>query len=202
MLGREQLAGREEELGEFTGAAEDYKAAHTLAKPGLYYPGAIFKIDMGQARSLRNAGNRTQGDALCGYWKGRVVGPGRIFSAMDHGNGAIDWGGSNVAQAIWEFSCRDFNRGVHELLLTATSRVEHPSDAWGDDTLHFYLEAPLDALESAFMSKRQVALASRTRAIRSSVPDSPTVDQLSSIMQKLDEITKDVAASSSQERSQ
>ena len=176
MSGREQLAAREEEAGEYQRAASDYQAARSFAKPGLYYDGPLFKIDMGRARSLRSAGQPEGARVLCDHWR-RKVDLLRLTRKGDAGGSAIDWGGSDVARAIWEFSCSDYDHGVQELFDIFQARLHKPMK-WGNDDVGYYLRAPLDALESAFLSRSESQLASQTRAIRKVTIDFPGAAQI------------------------
>ena len=134
MNGREELAAREEEAGEYSQAASDYQAARSFAKPGLYYDAVFFKIDMGLARSLRHTGQLMNADSLCDRWRHRATDKTHLFGSLDRGGGVFDSGGSDVARATWEFSCGNVDRGVLELIDVAQSRLQMPSDKWGEGT--------------------------------------------------------------------
>jgi len=175
MIGREDLAARDEEAGEYAQAASDYEAARKFAKPGLYYQAVFFKIDMGIARSLRHAGQSRDADSICNHWRNKAQGIIHLIGGSDRGGGALDWGGSDVANATWEYSCGDFDKGVLDLLRIFESRLQKPSDKWGGGTAGIYVRAPLEGLESAFLSRGRSQLARQTRAIL----DSASRDQFS-----------------------
>jgi hypothetical protein len=165
MIGRQDLAAREEEAGEYAQAASDYEAARKFAKPGLYYEAVFFKIDMGLARSLRQAGQSRDADNLCNRWRHKAQGNFHIVGGPDRGGGALDWGGSDVANATWDYSCGNFDKGVQDLIHIAESRLQKPSDKWGAGTAGIYVRAPLEGLESALLAHGRSQLARQMRAI-------------------------------------
>jgi tetratricopeptide (TPR) repeat protein len=181
MIGREDLAAREEEAGEYAQAASDYEAARKFAKPGLYYDAVFFKIDMGLARSLRQAGQSKDADSLCDRWRHKAQGKVHILGGPDRGGGALDWGGSDVANATWEYSCGDFDKGVQDLIRISELRLQNPSDKWGAGTEGIYLRAPLKGLESAFLAHGRSHLARQMRAIL----ESASRDQFSDALEGL-----------------
>jgi len=188
MEGRQDLAAREEEASEYTEAASDYKAARDFAKPGLYYDAVFFKIDMGLARSLRLAGQIKNAAGLCSHWRNTVKTKIHIFGGLDHGGGAIDWGGSDVASATWDYSCGDFDKAVADLIRISEARLKNPSHKWGDGTAGYYLHAPLHALESAFLSRGMTEGARQTRAILSLDLDSVSRNELDEALKRLEKV--------------
>jgi tetratricopeptide (TPR) repeat protein len=188
MIGREDLAAREEEAGEYAQAASDYESARKFAKPGLYYDAVFFKIDMGLARSLRHAGQSRDADGLCNHWRHKAQGNIHIIGGPDHGGGALDWGGSDVANATWEYSCGDFDKGVQDLIRISESRLQNPSDKWGEGTVGIYLRAPIEGLESAFLSRGRTETARQTRAILSLDLDSASRNQLDEALKRLEKL--------------
>lgn len=196
-IDREELAAREEEAGEFAQAANDYLAARNLSDPKLYYDAVFFKYDMGRARSLRATGDITVSDALCRDWHSRASGASHLLHLKDDAGGSIDWGGRDVAQATWEFSCRDYQKGVQDLFEAAQDRLDHPIDkstlgTWPrSDRLH--IAAPFDALESAFLSRRQSDLAQKTRSIKKLIPDLPSKAELDHLKEMTHSLMSDAA---------
>ena len=185
MIGREELAAREEEAGEYVQAASDYEATRSFAKPGLYYDAVFFKIDMGLARSLRRTGQSRAADNLCDHWRHRATGKIHILGGPDRGGAAFDWGGSDVAGATWDFSCGNFDKGVEELIDIAQSRLQKPADKWGEGSVEFYLRAPLDVLELAFLAHGSSQLALQTRAILK-LEEDPSISHLDEALKQVE----------------
>jgi tetratricopeptide (TPR) repeat protein len=186
MIGREDLAAREEEAGEYAQAVSDYEAARRFAKPGLYYDGVFFKLDMGLARSLRQATQSRDAGSICDRWRHKAQDNIHIIGGPDRGGGALDWGSSDVANATWEYSCGNFDKGVQDLFRISVSRLQKPSDKWGAGTAGIYVRGPLEGLESAFLSRGRSQLAREMRTIL----DSASRDQFVEALKKI-ELLKD-----------
>lgn len=194
-LDREELAAREEEAGEYAQAASDYLAARDLTDPKLYYDAVFFKYDMGRARSLRATGDTAASDELCREWHSRASGASHLLHLKDDAGGSIDWGGRDVARATWEFSCRDYQKGVQDLFEAAEARLDHPTDkstlgTWPRSD-QLYLAAPFDALESAFLSRRQSDLAQKTRSIKKLIPNLPNKAELDHLKEMTNSLMSD-----------
>jgi tetratricopeptide (TPR) repeat protein len=193
-MGRADLAAREEEAGEYRQAAEDYLAARTFSSKDDFKAN-LFDYDTGRARNLRESGDSSDSAALCGEWQSQLFGPLHKL----HLSPWWQWGGGlDVEQARWEFSCKDFDKGVQELFQIANSRLDHPhvNKDYRDELTTFFLMAPYEALESAFLYRRQPELARQARALHwriykidhggsDSEPDQTDIDGIKQLTQKL-----------------
>jgi hypothetical protein len=103
----------------------------------------------------------------------------------DRGGAAFDWGGSDVAGATWDFSCGNFDKGVEELIDIAQSRLQKPADKWGEGSVEFYLRAPLDVLELAFLAHGSSQLALQTRAILK-LEEDPSISHLDEALKQVE----------------
>jgi len=167
--GRSNLAAREEEAGQYAQAASDYLAARNFLWKDDF-EAKFFDVDLGRARSLRASGDANGSAALCKDWQGKVFGPLHILRWDQW------WrlgGGLDVEQARWEFSCRDFNKGVQELFQIANSRLNHPTvnKDYKDEPTHFFMMEPYEALESAFLYRRLPEAARQSQAIYRQIYD-------------------------------
>jgi hypothetical protein len=166
---RSDLAGREEEAGQYAQAAIDYLAARNFSRKDAF-ESDLFDYDLGRgrARSLRKSGDPAGAATLCSHAHSRVF---PLLPKL-HLSPWWQWGGGmQLEQARWQFSCGDFDLGVQQLFQIANARIERPraNRDYSDQATTLFMMEPFDALESAFLYNRMSDAARQARAISSQV---------------------------------
>ena len=143
------LAGREEEIGDYEHAAQDFAEAVRLSSvPNL--SGAVrYEADLGRIRSIRRLRQDEPARKDCADWQRRLSDAGDELEDQH-------WGGKTISLARWEFSCGDFEKATE---LLRSERQRKPNS----DVPYLVLEGAYRARGDSDLGDKAHVLAERIR---------------------------------------
>jgi tetratricopeptide (TPR) repeat protein len=134
-------------------ASHYHEAAEIALRPGSKVSEAErFVSGMGESRSLTHMGDLESATALCSAWKTRLH---TLGSDLEN----THWQGEQLANARWELSCGDFDKGLRMIRDLTELYVRNHKE--GDP---YRLAAPYRVLETAYRASGETALAKLARA--------------------------------------
>ena len=164
------LAAREEELGDYRSALNDFAEAGRLSSADKASEAVRFQADLGRLRNLKRLGDIADMARGCDDWRTRLNKLGRELDD-------IHWGGRAVILAQWEISCGVFGKGV-SMLAAETKRVPDS-------------DVPYRALESAYRSVGQSEIADRAGNLAERVRANHDNAVLKGILREADQLARE-----------